>query len=47
MLAFVQNKTLSLDILCFYKMWSFAINEVDNNSLIIPIMKQKFETLIL
>jgi hypothetical protein len=34
-------------MLCFYKMWSFAISEVDNNSLIIRIMKQKFETFIL
>ena len=47
MLAFVQTKTLSSCMLCFYKMWSFAISDLDNNSLIIRIMKQKFETFIL
>jgi hypothetical protein len=31
----------------FYKMWSIAINEVDNNNLIIRVMKLKVETVIL
>ena len=47
MLAFVQTKTLSSHMLCFYKMWSFAMSELDYSSLIIPIMKQKFEIFIL
>jgi hypothetical protein len=31
----------------FYKMWSFAISEVDNNSLVIRVIKLKFEIVIL
>jgi hypothetical protein len=47
MLSFVRSKLLSSSMPYFYKMWSFAINEVDNNSLVIRIMKLKFETVIL
>jgi hypothetical protein len=31
----------------FYKMWSIAIIEVENNSLIIWVLKLKFEKIIL
>jgi hypothetical protein len=47
MLSFVQTKSLSSSMSYFYKMWSIAINEVDNNNLIIRVMKLKVETVIL
>ena len=47
MLSFVQIKPLSSSMLYFYKMWSIAINEVDNNNLIIGVMKLKVEIVIL
>jgi hypothetical protein len=31
----------------FYKMWLIAITEVENNSLIIQVLKLKFEKIIL
>jgi hypothetical protein len=47
MLSFVQSKLLSSSMPYFYKMWSFAISEVDNNSLVIRVIKLKFEIVIL
>jgi hypothetical protein len=47
MLSFVQTKSLSSSMLYFYKMLSFSINGVDNNSLIIQVIKLQSETVIL
>jgi hypothetical protein len=39
MLSFVRSKLLSPSMPYFYKMWSFAISEVDNNSLVIRVIE--------
>jgi hypothetical protein len=46
-LSFVRSKLLSSSMPYFYKMWLFAISEVDNNNLVIRVMKLKFEIVIL